>query len=339
MKVFVRSLVILSSLSIGMLVPFGIAGAHSPVPATPDTPVQTTPIRPESFVQLVGEALNHVKLQPQQQQAVEALAEPVQRSEMAVDQAKKALTRAIADQVETGRVDRTALLSKIAEFVKASDEASPVLRGSLEKLHEILDPAQRAEFIGALERGMSARSAARNSANWLDRWSADLGLNDEQRQELRAAFDRLGGADEQARQRFRRVLDAFKGESFSFETLATERDVPVHALQKAERMVAMAQAATTILNPDQRARLATKIREMTEPAPEPPKIHLESAQHPEETSASGESVGTSQDALWGYGGGVGYGGSSVGYAAGSSVSYSTGFGGGYASGGMSGLIL
>lgn len=235
-------------------------------------------------VKFLGEALGDVPLRPDQRTQIEQLATEAESRHAAATQAHQDLALALADQVEKGSIDRAALQPKIDAAAAAFQQTRPADRAALEKLHAILDPAQRVAFVDALESRMHDRAHEFKGLHGkMQEWATDLKLSDEQKDQIRASLKDqfMSHRDEHAEHRAQRkeghergqkVFEAFKGDRFVMDEVAPPVDAAAKANKMADRMVGMAQAALPILTPEQRSLAAAKIRtkgaEMTGPAEE-----------------------------------------------------------------------
>ena len=69
-----------------------------------------------------------------------------------MDEAENALLAALADRIHAGRIEiATRSGRRIAAYVNAREALTPELRDALDRLHDTLDPAQRADLADALE--------------------------------------------------------------------------------------------------------------------------------------------------------------------------------------------
>jgi Spy/CpxP family protein refolding chaperone len=182
----------------------------------------------------------------------------------------------VAAGLGAGNVGEQALAPQLQAVEGAIQADEPVMRGTLEKLHAILTPAQRTELVGkieAREARMEARVAGRRDAGsaqakgggGVGPWSRALGLTDAQRAQIKANLGSAPAVDPalrvEARTERQRVLDAFKGDRFVMNEIAPARD-PRLIDEEAGRMVRLAKAAAPVLTAEQRATAAAKLQQM-----------------------------------------------------------------------------
>ncbi len=288
------------------------------------------PYGPEA---LVADALSKLCLSDDQRGAVEQLGREVKPKEEAVANARHAFVTTLAEEVRADNFDESALEPKIADLVKARQDASPVMRKALEDLHGILDPGQRAAFVDALEGRM--KDIRDGAKGWLDSMATDLGLSDDQKTRIKDVLDRSQSNVESDIDRTKAVFDAFKGDQFSIEQIAPESDVGTRTRSRVAAMVTTAREIASILTEDQRSKLADKIEARTEGgAPgETPSTGKPSTGTPSTGTPSSEDVGTTDQDLFigggyragavrGWGAGYGYGG---GYYRGVRTGYVAGY--------------
>lgn len=197
----IRRFALLPSLAAGVVFLALGATACSGAATTPtaQTAAATTraPVAPSShgFVKVVGEALAEVDLRPEQRAELEKLAQTAEARHAAVRADVKALMLDVANQIEKGAVDRAALTPRIDQVLAKMDQARPEDQASLVKLHDVLDDAQRAAFVDALEaRGKQRMNGAHERGGHpLMGLAKDLALTPEQGATIREAMRAIRG--------------------------------------------------------------------------------------------------------------------------------------------------
>ena len=235
----------------------------------------------------IAEALGQVPLRADQRATIEQMARDGEARMAPVRKARADLVLAVADQVQAGTIDRTALQPKIDAMTSAHKSVEPQNRAALEKLHDLLTPEQRAQFVTAMqsERHAGRQHMREGARGRMQKWATDLNLTQEQQDKLhekiRAQWQaHLAGAvvgtDAQKtdavqdgkmlarghamHEQWKNVLEAFKGDKFSMDQVAPiQNDKPV-AHEFAGRMLDMLESALPILTPEQRATAAEKLR-------------------------------------------------------------------------------
>lgn len=314
MKRHVRSIAVLGSLALCTAVVGGTAAAAEAPEAIHEAPAtEAHSSDPHGAVQLIGEALSDVCLEPQQREQLANLGTQVESGLAGMEAARNGMMLALADQMEAGKIDRCALQPQIDALVSAREAASPTFRHGLGQLHQILTPEQRTEFVDALTARIKTREDMSIRGQWLDEFAKDVGLSDEQKTEIRALMEKGAPGVKADIEKGKAVLEAFRGDSFDLEKLLPSSEIPTKAAARAEKMVDMAEAIASILTPEQRRLAGAKIREKIAPT-------AEKVGAADEGASLEEPVGTSEEAIvWGgravAGGRVGGFGYRRGYAA------------------------
>jgi len=213
------------------------------------------------------QALADVELRPDQIKAVEAMKSEAKKRHEPVKAAKRELATAVADQIEAGKIDRCALDTEIDKVASAKAQAHPGDRAAFEKLHSILDRDQRTKFVDALKQRWQAHRQTRESSALADKMARMLGLTDEQKDKVEKVLSGLHeigealGVHEGHREKWTKILEAFKGDKFSLDEIAPMGDVAAMTKKGIEGHLWAAEAILPILDKDQRTLLAEKIRE------------------------------------------------------------------------------
>lgn len=213
------------------------------------------------------QAFAEAQLRPEQRPEVDKLRSEYKARHEPVRAAKRELMSAVAAQIETGKIDRCALASPIKEVASAMAQARPADRAALERLHEIMDPDQRAKFVDALRRGWEARERARAPRAMAEKVEKELNLTPDQGEKLERIFTGLREvrdaqpAKAENRERWRKMLDAFKTDRFVIDEAAPMGDVAAQTTEKLEFGLWAGEAVVPVLNAEQRRTLAQRIRE------------------------------------------------------------------------------
>jgi Spy/CpxP family protein refolding chaperone len=307
------------------------AAAQQPTPpGTPQTPSptqerQSGASEANGIAQMVEEALSSVTLRPDQSDAIQKVGAEVDAKVAAADQAKRDALLALADQIEAGKVDATALKPKTDNYVEAAVAASPTVRKGIEKLHEVLDASQRKQFVSGFRDALKKHAGTFERKARLEEWSSVLGLSDDQKKRIGEILGEDTVGADVARARIELVLAAFPGEHFSIdELLAPPSSVRARVQAMVDRMVDVAGRVTAILTPEQQKTAAAHIRD---------KVSGKSSGGggTGQTTSSLEGTGSVSQGIWMGGGGVGYAAryrsySGFGFGGGG---FAAGYGGGY----------
>ncbi len=226
-------------------------------------------------VKIVGEALGEVPLRAEQRTELEKLAQAAEQRHMATAEGRKDLALAIADQIEKGTIDRTALQPKIDRVVTDFEKLRPEDKAALARVHAVLDKDQRNAFVDALESGFKAKHHDHKAGFAKMKALADeLKLTDEQKAKIFEVMKeaRKQHGEIQGEQHFRgphakgmqpgrHALEKFREDQFDADALmpaATREKIAAgetHILGAAEKIL-------PILTPEQRKIAADKIRSM-----------------------------------------------------------------------------
>jgi len=324
MKPFVRSLIAVGSLGAVAAVAgpamaeesTGIAQDLLECPKTVQQPKGAAQSEAHGFVQIIDEALAQANLTEEQADKLSQLGDEVDKQMAAAHQARRDLMLALAQQLDSGRIDRQALEPQVQALVNAKNEASPAVKGALQTIYDTLKPEQRTAFADALEKSIQQRVQMHGGeqGSWLDQWTSELNLNDQQKQQIRGIFDQLKPVADKHHQRMNQVLSGFRGQSFNIEQAMPSSDVENEAHEAVERTISVAQQISQVLTPQQRTLAARKIVQNACPKVEPqqgaPYGTPQTGQ--QQMELEGENVGTAEDeiivgrrGLWGGGFGGG----------------------------------
>src|SRR5579864_5811103 len=113
-------------------------------------------VNTHGMVRVVGEAFGEVALRADQRAELEKLVTEAETRQAATVDARKDLMVTIADQVEKGSVDRTALQPKIDALVAVLQKNQADHAAAMTKAHALLDADQRSAFVDALHAKMKA---------------------------------------------------------------------------------------------------------------------------------------------------------------------------------------
>ena len=223
-------------------------------------------------------------------------------------EARKALLLAVADQVQAGAIDEAGLKPKIDAVAAPMKKVRDEDRASLVELHKTLTPEQRAAFVDALPKHMRESfmgkmgthaehrppPPAANGAEpapppaaehhfakmhmggpLMEAWK-ELDLTSDQRDQLKELFKKEIAGGKPMREAFaghreerKQALESFKSDSFDGTALLA----PPKGEDRAEKMVHFAAKALPILTPEQRAKVATMLRDRAAHADERPPMH------------------------------------------------------------------
>lgn len=237
-----------------------------------------------------------LELDASRRATVDAIRADLRAARAPVKQVAAELAEAVAAGVEAGALDRAAVDRDVERLAKAAEAATPAFQAALDRLHATLDPAQRKALVASLRpkwgehfRGGGERGAehagehargehprgehafgAHGARGHFGELVKDLDLRPEQTEALRAKARESFRGREQGGSRLdlrggfahmRAIAEAFESDRFDAKALGVGQEAPAMVRGFAERATAFAESAAPVLTADQRAKLATKIRE------------------------------------------------------------------------------
>jgi len=229
---------------------------------------------PGPAMAVIHAALQIDSLTVQQRASIEALKKAEHEAVIPARAAQSRVLTALAAQVEAGNIDRGAIAPAVQAAEAADSSARAAARDTLQKLHDILTPAQRSELVSTIEAKMAAHEnaasgeggnapAGQGHGGLLAHWSAKLGLSAEQQAQIAANLKSAADAQPpvaaqgQARRAEReRWLESFRAGDFNANAsaLTPPHDMTVHIED-------VLQAAVPVLTPAQRTQVATELRQ------------------------------------------------------------------------------
>jgi Spy/CpxP family protein refolding chaperone len=220
---------------------------------------------------LVGAALKLDSLTPAQRTAIEQLAQTRRTAEVPVRQADAQVLTVLAQQVEQASINRAALAPTVSARETAAVAARNVDLDTVQKLHDLLTPAQRGQLIDGIEAhfqghadGGAGKGAGGHGGGHLGMIAKKLGLTDQQKAQiasnLRAERQAEGTPAQHPDMRGagKAWLESFRGDTFNASASAS--NIPQMMEHRANRMEDLMTAALPVLSPAQRSELATHLR-------------------------------------------------------------------------------
>jgi Spy/CpxP family protein refolding chaperone len=202
---------------------------------------------------LLGAAMKLDSLTPAQRTQIEQLVAQRRQAGVPVRQANAQVLTVLAQQVEAAKVDQAALAPSLAAEKSAATAETQVDASVLAKLHDILTPAQRGQLVDGIEARMAQARGAKGGKERLG--AGKLGLNDQQKAEIRANLQASRGQMKrpEARGQRKAALESFRGDSFDASALAKME-------KRGGREARMTEAMIPVLTPNQRATVAAHLR-------------------------------------------------------------------------------
>ena len=219
---------------------------------------------------LIGDALKLDSLTPAQRTAIEQLAQTRRTAEIPVRQADAQVLTVLAQQVEQAAINRQALAPTVSARESAAVAARGVDLDTVQKLHDLLTPAQRGQLVDAAEAqfqghaGGGKGDGGAGRGGHLAEIAKKLGLTDQQKAQiasnLRAERQAEGAAGPaprlpRSRQGVARLVPRRRVQR---QRVGAERAQMIE--HRANRMEDLSTAAVPVLTPAQRAELASHLR-------------------------------------------------------------------------------
>jgi Spy/CpxP family protein refolding chaperone len=198
--------------------------------------------------------------------AIEQLVQTRRSAETPVRQADAQLLTALAQQVEQAAINRAALTPSVTARENAALAARTVDLDTVQKLHDLLTPAQRGQLVDGIEAHFQghAGKGERGHGDRLGMIAKKLGLTDQQKAQIAANFraERQAEGDSGQHPDFRGAgrawLEAFRGDTFNASASAPNGTQMME--RRANKMEDLLAAAVPVLTPAQRAELASHLR-------------------------------------------------------------------------------
>jgi Spy/CpxP family protein refolding chaperone len=243
--------------------------AEQNVPQTSANALTKAPVGTNTtgIVKVVGEALGEVPLRPDQRAELEKLAAAAETRQLASKDGHKELALAVADQIEKGSIDRTALQPKIDRVASDFQNMHTENQAAMQKMHALLDSDQRNAFVDALQAKLKEQHQGHDfKGRWakMNEWKTDLKLTDDQISQIKDVMHaqhkqspierHAKGFDEG-----KKSLESFRTEKF--EPMGKVGDLNDKVSKGTDHFIGLAEKVLPILTPEQRKIAADKIRD------------------------------------------------------------------------------
>jgi Spy/CpxP family protein refolding chaperone len=229
------------------------------------------------YLGFVLAAVETVGVDPDQQAGIDKIKADFRAKVEPVRMANGGVMKALADAVAAGSVEPDRLQPAIDGVSAAAGQLHAATADALNQLHALLRPEQRASLVDKIEAhwtiwkeanaGDQAADNARPDGH-IVHLQQELGLTADQVEKTRANLAALPGVargtfDAAAAEAHAKAFGtAFVADSFDAKTLTTADPANTKiAAWGANRMIRFYQALTPVLTPDQRAKIADKLRE------------------------------------------------------------------------------
>ncbi len=276
------------------LVACGGEGATSAPPATAATATATA-VSPEDdeaaadlsehhrhhhhggVTMFIAMTLDSLGVSPEQAAAVEKIQGDLFAKMEPAHVAEQNMLNVLADGIAAGKIDTAKVDAAIDAVKTASAGVHEAVADSLNQLHTVLTPEQRAALVDKVEahwevwkkaNGQEEKAGDAAHPGHLDRLAKDLNLAPDQVEKIRATFaDKVKSHPQkfdpaQVDAHIQEFGTAFKAATFDAKTLQRGAFVHQHlAVWGARRMAHFYEAIDPLLTPEQRTKLSAEIKE------------------------------------------------------------------------------
>ncbi len=210
---------------------------------------------------LVSAALGEVLLRPDQRSELERVATESDPAQARIETLRDEVIELVASQIEQNAYDFPVVEAKFEAYKQSWEHARPVSSAALDRIHAILDPAQRAELVDVLWGKLKAHELSQQ-------FELSYHLEDQ----LKGVASGVRGGrrtdpwitpnmnTEKFERNVNKIFDAFKQERFVFDEIAPPFVDPRQA--KTLYSIRFVEMALPILTtPEQRSILANNVRQ------------------------------------------------------------------------------
>jgi Spy/CpxP family protein refolding chaperone len=225
----------------------------------------------------IAMSLDTLGTTPEQRAAIEKIQADLRAKLEPARAAEGKVVVLLADGIASGHIDKGKVDTAIARVGAASAGVHAAAADSMNQLHSVLDPAQRAELVEKVEahwqvwkeaNGAGAEAAMPSERGHLEGLARELSLTADQIDKIRTAL-KAASADGNQHLDEDKVTShigafgtAFEAASFDAKTLKSGDTVNAHlASWGAMAMAHFYEAVAPVLTPEQRAKLAENVRE------------------------------------------------------------------------------
>ena len=193
--------------------------------------------------------------------------------------AEATVLQTLADGIATGTIDAAKVNAALAQLTTASTGLHDAAIEALDQLHAVLTPEERAALVDKVEAYWALWQRANGdemapgpdgapASGHLQALSAELRLTPDQIERIRANESAAAREcpvrpePQKVEAHLRAFGAAFRGDNFSARTLTTGAGANAHlASWGATQMAIFFESVSPVLTPDQRAKLAERVRE------------------------------------------------------------------------------
>jgi Spy/CpxP family protein refolding chaperone len=231
------------------------------------------------IVHFVILAIDTLGISPEQQAKVDAIKADLRAKTQPVRDAQKAVLLALADGVAAGNVDPAKVDAAIANVGAAAAQVHGATKDALNQLHAVLRPEQRAALVDKVEAHWTmwkdangdekAAAHEHEPGGHIAHLAKEIGLTPDQVEKLKASFPPAMAAQSQrahfdpaeAETHLKAFGAAFAADTFDAGSLVQSGPAHGHvATWGSSRMARFYGALAPVLTPDQRTKVADKLR-------------------------------------------------------------------------------
>jgi Spy/CpxP family protein refolding chaperone len=223
----------------------------------------------------VAMSLDTLAVSPEQRAAVTKIALDLHSQLEPARVAEQGLVVTLADGLAAGNLDPAKVDAAMVRVMASAAAVHAATASSLNELHTVLTPPQRAALVDKVEAHWAVwqrandeeTGAGEQSDGHLAMLIGDVDLSEDQIAKMRAGLgERIKGSPrldpQQVAVDLRSFGDAFRSETFDARKLATVSDVNTHVIGwGASHLANFVETALLVLTADQRAQLAQHLRE------------------------------------------------------------------------------
>jgi Spy/CpxP family protein refolding chaperone len=222
----------------------------------------------------IAMSLDTLGYSPEQRAAVEKIRTDLHARMEPARAAEQNLMAALADGLTAANLDAAGVDAAVARVTAAAAEAYDASIDALSELHNVLTPPQRAALVDKVEshwavwqKANAEETGPSKPADRLSPLVDDLGLTADQVNKIRAG---LGGSmkavprldPQEVATRLRAFGDAFRSDKVDAKGLTTASGANAHMVGwGAAHLAHFVETASPVLAPEQRAKLAQRLRE------------------------------------------------------------------------------
>jgi Spy/CpxP family protein refolding chaperone len=233
------------------------------------------------FAHFVLLAIETIGITPEQQAQVDKIKAELHAKTQPVRDAQKAVLLALADGVAAGSIDTAKIDGAVAAVGTAAAQTHGATANELNELHAVLRPEQRAALVDKVEAHWlvwkesngdeKAAAKEHEEGGHIAHVAKEFALTNDQVAKVKASFESSLTAHAQAHGTFnpaeaeahmKAFGAAFAADTFDANTLSTAAAAHTSmATWGVSRMVRFYEALAPVLTPEQRTKVADKLRE------------------------------------------------------------------------------